>query len=145
MAMTRRNLAFALAGLGIAVALLLAAGHAWGRVEIAPGLVVTKSWSGAYALVDEAGRVHVPGVEGWIVTPRYVLGSSREGQYFSLDRACHELKYFDSMQNFGRWLDRVGEQYRYSDEEGTADIFLDRRVPRFARIAASEAAVGYCG
>ena len=38
------------------------------------------------------------------------------------------------MREFGRWLDSVEEQYRFADEEGTTDIFLDRRQPRFLSV-----------
>lgn len=135
--MTKRKAAIALTVVFalIAVAYLLLRSE---RIAIAPGLVVEKGMDSRFSLIDDSsGQVYVDNVEGWIVTPRFVLGSLDKNHYFAVDRPCRRVMKFDSMPEFGRWLDSVGAKYRYADEEGTANVFVDRDEPRFINVVAS--------
>lgn len=109
------------------------------RVTIAPDLVVVdRVFSDDFDLIDtRSGDVVVAGVEGWMVSPRYVLGSS-EG-YFAYDRACRKAKEFTGdAREFYDWVHAVGEHYDYGKEEGTADLFSFRTPARFRGVAAVE-------
>ncbi len=109
------------------------------RVSIAPDLVVVdRVFSDSFDLIDtRSGDVVVAGVEGWMVSPRYVLGSDRSGGYFAYDRACQKAREFSGdADEFFSWLHGVGEHYVYGEEEGTADVFLVRTAPRFVGVVA---------
>lgn len=98
--------------------------------------VQQEPFKAVYDLVDSRNKkIIVKDVGGWIVSGRFVFGSSGESDYYLFDRTCRRAETYRTIKPFLIALSKLNAgNYSYSEEEGPADLIYNRHQSRFLKV-----------